>query len=89
MINRKSLELAKALYANEDVLMRSGKSTLTELRIRQENLLSSQQALLNSKRDLIQAAVNIRFLASNFYSQDGKFLITSITELFNLSELTE
>ena len=89
MINKKSLELAKSLYANEDVLMRSGKSTLTELRIRQENLLSSQQSLLNSARDLIQAAVNVRFLASSFYSQDGKFLITSISELFNLSELTE
>ena len=89
MISAKSVRLAEEVYEDEQVRVKAGKSTLTQLRVRQDYVIAAQRELYSVRRDYALAVVQIRFLASMFFKEDGATVSTTDSSLFDLSELIQ
>ena len=89
LISMKSAMLAEDVYKDEESRIAAGKSTLVQLRMRQDYVIAAQRELYAVRRDFALAVVQIRFLASLFFKEDGTTVSTTDASLFDLSELTQ
>lgn len=89
LISTKSAKLAEDVYKDEVTRIAAGKSTLTQLRVQQDFVIAAQRELYTVRKDYALAVVQIRFLASLLFKEDGTTLSTTDASLFDLSELTQ
>lgn len=87
MMSAKSVILAEEVYEDEETRVTAGKSTLTQLRVRQDYVIAAKRELYSVRRDFALAIIQIRFLASMFFKEDGAKVSTTDSSLFDLSEL--
>lgn len=89
LISARSAKLADDIYQDEQSRITAGKSSLTQLRVRQDYVIAAQRELYAVRRDFALAVVQIRFLASMFFKEDGATVSTTDSSLFDLSELIQ
>jgi outer membrane protein TolC len=67
--------------------MKAGTSTLVDLGAMQDDLVSARIGLYTARRDVASAIIQLRFLASMFFRDNGETLSFDETSLYDLSEL--
>lgn len=87
-ISRRHVDIATAVLADEELRMKAGTSTLVDLGAMQDDLVSARIGLYTARRDVASAIIQLRFLASMFFRDNGETLSFDETSLYDLSELT-
>jgi outer membrane protein TolC len=87
-ISRRHVDIATAVLADEELRMKAGTSTLVDLGVMQDDLVSARIGLYTARRDVASAIIQLRFLASMFFRDNGETLSFDETSLYDLSELT-
>jgi outer membrane protein TolC len=86
-ISLRHVDLARAVLEDAEVSMRNAASTLVDLNALQSDLVSARMGLYSARRDMAAAIIEIRFLASMFFRDNGSTLSFNDQTLYDLTEL--